>query len=141
LRENLQLEGEKKMKNTNIISGILVLAVLLIVGLGCERKSSFTYNGSELEYKNVTSAEARQLLDYLIEVKYFNDRPKTAQLDKSGSTYQFRAVIKTKARNDQAFHEDVKLFAEELSANVFNDAPVEIHICDENFETIHVVKP
>lgn len=129
------------MKNNNIISGILVLALLLGVGLGCESKSSFTYNGSEMEYKNVTSGEARQLMDYLIEENFFDGPKKSIQLDKSGSTYQFRMVVRAKSRNDQAYHEAGKLFAEELSASVFNDEPVEFHICDEHFETIHVIKP
>ena len=127
------------MKNNNIISGVLILAVLLCIGLGCESKSSFTYNGNELEYKNVTSDEARQLLDYLIENKFFVGPKKLLKLDKSGSTYQLRVVVNAKARNNQSYHENVKLFAEELSANVFNNEPVEIHICDENFETIHIV--
>ena len=129
------------MKNNNIISGILVLAVLLSIGLGCQSKSSLTYNGSELEYKNVNDDEARQLMDYLIAENFFVGQKKSLQLDKSGSIYQLRMVVNARSRNKQSYHEIVKLFAGELSANVFNDEPVEIHICDEYFKTIHVVEP
>ena len=129
------------MKNKNIVTAVLALTVLLGVGLGCERTSSLTINGNELEYKNVTTPEAWQLLNYLIKVKYFDGQKKSAQLNKSGSTYQFRMVVKTEWQNDPSIHEKAKFIAEDLSINVFNNAPTEVHICDEQFKTIHVVRP
>lgn len=131
------------MKNNNIISGILVLAVLLSVGLGCRQKDTkLEINGGELFYTaNVTADEAQALGDYLVESTFFDGRRKSVQLDKPGSTYQFRLVVKQEFRNDKAYLKLGKLFAEELSANVFNDEPVEIHICDEHFKTIRVIKP
>ena len=131
------------MKNTNIISGILVLAVLLSVGLGCtSHGTKLEINGGELYYTaNITADEAQTLGDYLVEANFFDGQRKSVQLDKSGSTYQFRLVVKPEFRNDKSYHKLGKLFAKELSANVFNDEPVEIHICDENFKTIRVVKP
>ena len=131
------------MKNTNIISGILVLAILLSVGLGCSKHGTkLEINGGELFYTaNITADEAQTLGDYLVEGNFFDGKRKSVQLDKSGSTYQFRMVVKPELRNDKSYRETCKLAAKDFSTNVFNDEPVEIHICDENFKTIRVVKP
>jgi hypothetical protein len=131
------------MKNNNIISGILVIALLLGVGLGCSQHGTkLEFNGGELYYTaNVTADEAQKLGDSLVEWGVFDGERKSVQLDKSDSTYQFRAVIKTELRNDKSYAKKLKLFAAQLSSEVFDEEPVEIHICDENFKTIRVVKP
>lgn len=130
------------MKNTNIISGIFVLAVMLSLVLGCNYTQKLEINGGELFYTtNVTKNEAQTLAYYLVEANFFDGKRKSVQLDKPGSTYQFRMVVKPELQNNKSYHKLGKLFAEELSANVFNDEPVEIHICDENFKTIHIVTP
>lgn len=136
----LSVEGEKKMKNKNIISGILAMAVMLGFVLGCQFTTKFEINNGEIEYKNVSNAEAQKLGYYLVEEDFFDGRKIRVKLDKSGSTYQFRMVVKSRSRNNQSYHETVKLFAEELSADVFDNAPTEIHICDDDFETIVVIK-
>jgi hypothetical protein len=130
------------MKNNNIISGTLVLAVMLCLVLGCSQHGTkLEINGGELYYTaNVKANEAQALGDYLLEGNFFDGKRKSVQLDKSGSTYQFRMVVKPELRNDKSYRDTCKLVARELSANVFDDEPVEIHICDENFKTIRVVK-
>jgi hypothetical protein len=138
----LLVKGEKKMKNNNITGGILVLAVMLSLVLGCKQTQKIEVNGGELSYTtNVTKAEAETLAYYLVEGNFFDGQRKSVQLDKSDSTYQFRMVVKPEFRNDKSYHKLAKQFARELSANVFDDEPVEVHICDERFETVRVIKP
>ena len=131
------------MKNKNIISGVFALAVLLSVGLGCSQHGTkLETDGGNLYYTtNVTKIEAQDLLDYLVQENFYGGQNMFIQLDKSGSSYQFRLIVKPEYQNDKSYREACKLFAEELSSNVFNDASVEVHICDDNFETIRVVKP
>lgn len=131
------------MKNKNYISGILAIVTLLVVGLACNQYGEkLEYNGGEVYYTdNVTKQEAQKLGEYLVKENFFDGKPKTVQLDKSGSTYQFRMVVQKEKQNDEATANIMKLFAGQISSDVFDNAPVEMHICNEKLETLKVIKP
>lgn len=131
------------MKNKNYMSSIIAIAILLVVGLACSQYGEkLEYNGGEVYYtENVTKQEAQKLGEYLVAQKFFDGNPKTVQLDKSGSTYQFRMVVQKEKQNDEATAVIMKVFAQQISSDVFNDAPVELHICDESLKTLKVIKP
>ena len=131
------------MRKQNIFGGVMVLAILLAFGLACNQYGEkLEYNGGELYYtKNVTEAEAKKLGEYLVKQEFFDGKEKTIQLDKNGGTYQFRMVVMKEKQDDEASMEIFKAFAEQMSADVFNNAPVELHVCNEKLETLKVVKP
>ena len=131
------------MKKKNFITTILVLTVLMAVGLACgSYGTKLDFNGGELYYTdNVTEADAKKLGDYLVKSGFFDGRKITVQLDKSGSTYQFRMVVVKEKQNDDATMILMKAFAGEISEDVFNDAPTELHICDDQLKTLRVLKP
>ncbi|HEY0461483.1 MAG TPA: hypothetical protein VGC97_20270 [Pyrinomonadaceae bacterium] len=131
------------MKKKNFITTALVLTVLLAVGLACTgHGTKLEFNGGELYYTdNVTETEAKKLGDYLVEAGFFSGKKITVQLDKPGSIYQFKMVVVPEKQKDEATAELMKSFAGELSENVFDNAPTEAHICDEQLKTIKVLKP
>ena len=131
------------MKNKNYIGAVVSLALLLVIGLACAGYGTkLDYNGGELYYTDkVTEADAKKLGDYLVKEEFFDGKPKTVQLNKEGSAYQFRMVVIKEKQNDAAAIEGMKDIAKELSANVFNNAPTEVHICDDQLKTLQVVKP
>lgn len=131
------------MKNKNFIGGILSVALLLVVGLACQGYGTkLMFNGGELYYtSNVTEADAKKLGDYLVKEGFFDGKTKTVQLDKEGSTYQFRMVVQPEKQNDEATMALMKTFAGQVSADVFGNAPTELHVCDEHLKTLRVIKP
>lgn len=131
------------MKNKTFISGFFAVAILLLVGLGCNQYGTkMEFNGGELYHtNNVNEAEAKKLGEFLVKEGFFDGNRKTVQLDKSGSTYQFRMVVQKEKQNDPATLEIMKTFAQEISSGVFNNAPTELHVCDDTLKTLHVVKP
>ena len=131
------------MKKKNFITTILVLTVLMAVGLACSSYGTkLDFNNGELYYTdNVTESDAKKLGEYLVKSGFFDGKKLTVQLDKSGSTYQFRMVVVKEKQNDEATIELMKSFAGEISEDVFNDAPTELHICDDQLKTIRVVRP
>lgn len=131
------------MKKKNFITTILVLTVLMAVGLACSTYGTkLDFNGGELYYTdNVTEADANKLGEYLVKSGFFDGRKITVQLDKSGATYQFRMVVVPEKQNDEATMILMKAFAGEISGDVFNDAPTELHICDDQLKTLRVLKP
>ena len=86
------------MRRTLLLT--LIGCLLTIPMLGCNSLGTkLEFNGGELYYtKNVNEAEARKLGEYLVNEKFFDGAKKTIQLDKSGDTYLFRAVVKGDVR-------------------------------------------
>jgi preprotein translocase subunit SecF len=129
------------MIKKNFITTILVLTVLMVVGLACSSYGTkLDFNGGELYYTdNVTEADAKKLGEYLVKTGFFDGRKITVQLDKSGTTYQFRMVVVKEKQNDDATMILMKSFAGEISEDVFNDAPTELHICDDQLKTLREI--
>jgi hypothetical protein len=124
---------------------ILIVAVLFsLIVTGCSNYGTkLTYNKTnDLYYTgNVTKEEAQSLGDYLVEQEFFanDENARSVQLDKSGSTYQFRMVVKKGLEQDQSTINTAKIFAAELSKSVFNGKTVDIHFCDDSLKTLKVV--
>ena len=131
------------MKRKNILTTMLVLTVLMAVGLACTGYGTkLEYNGGELYYTdNVSETDAKKLGDYLVKSGFFSGKKLTVQLDKSGATYQFRMVVMPEKQNDETTAAMLKVFAGEISEEVFGGAPVELHICDDSLKTIRILKP
>jgi len=136
------------------VKGLASVFLLLYVGVCCfltlsgtplsQLISSYgtelTFNGGQLFYTNsMTEAEATRLGQYLVDNGFFDGNPKTVQINKSGNTYEFRMVVKKGIEQDESMIQAAKIFAAELSENVFNGAPVDIHFCDERLKTIRVI--
>jgi len=124
-----------------------VMAVLTVTGFLIASKISPSYgnlmefNGGQLFYtSSVTKDETIRLGEYLVEADLFDGKPKTAQIDKSGDTYKFRIIAMEGAEKNPLFMVAFQQVGANLSENVFDGAPVEIHVCDNNFKTVKVLK-
>jgi len=118
----------------------LALVSILPLLQGCTDYGKLkTYNGLGLYHKPpVTDAEAERLGIYLISTKFADSTEKTVQVTRVGPVYQFRMVVKDDHQNDTALFKAFKLLSAELSNEVFNGAPVQIHVCDKNLKTLRV---
>ena len=117
---------------------ILIIPVLISCGQGYGKL--IKYGSDELYYtSSVSAAQASILGEYLLEYEFFTNQGVAVQLNKVGGTYEFRMIIKEGLENDQDFIEIAKLMSAELSYDVFDDAQVDIHLCDEYFNTLRVV--
>jgi hypothetical protein len=128
----------KKMKKYQFIPAFLLLFTVLS---GCNNYGKEKiFNGVELYHTDkVTDAQADSLGNYLVREKFADGNAKTVQLTKSGDTIQFRMVVKEGIDKDPAYSKTIKFFASMLSAQVFNGAPLELHMCDDHLSTLKVV--
>lgn len=95
------------------------------------------FNGGEVYYQPpVTEQQARRLGGYLVAAHVFDGTRKTVQLAQPGNTLQFRLVVKEGLEPDQEKVEQVRRFGLELSRQVFDGAPLEIHLCDQRLNTL-----
>jgi|GEM_PF-751225 len=100
------------------------------------------FNGGTLYYTStITLSEADRLGQYLVETGVFNGRPKAVQINKTGSTYEFKTMLKKNAELNEKDIQMLQSFSRQISDNVFGGASVEIHICDESMQTIKIIKP
>ena len=99
------------------------------------------FNGGELYYtESVTEAEAEKLGDYFVKIAFFDGEEKSVQFDKEGDALQVRLVILPDFQDSAEVRKDLEGIAAETSRSLFDGNPVEVHICDDQFETVHVVK-
>jgi hypothetical protein len=104
-------------------------------------KLTFGENNELYYTENVTVEEAQSLGDYLVSQDFFADdgNLRSIQLNKSGTTYEFRMIIKKGLEQDESVIDSMEFLATDLSSNVFDNKDLDIHLCDENFETLRVV--
>lgn len=99
-------------------------------------------NGSDLYYTSaVTTAEAKRLTKHLIDSHAFDGSQGTFQLDKAGKRYQFKLIVQKGGENDEQTIFASNALGMRLSGAVFGGKVVEIHLCDQNFDTLRVVDP
>ncbi len=58
------------------------------------------------------------------------------QITKSGHMLQFRFVVKPGADKDESQIPTVQAMGAMLSSVVFGGAPLEVHLCDDHFQTL-----
>lgn len=97
---------------------------------------------TEVRYtKNVTLEEVEQLKKFLIEFEFSNDENrKTVALDKENNIYIFKMVLDKSQIENEATVTLLSFFKDELSKNVFNNQPVQIHMCDDLMNTLKIVE-
>jgi len=99
--------------------------------------SEKNFNGVQLLHtRDITDAEVDALGNYLVREKFATGDTKTVQLAKSGSTYQFRFVVKPGLDKDTTFVRHCSEFASQLSRDLYSGNPVEVQLCDNRMNTL-----
>lgn len=112
------------------------LKVLVAKDFGAEK----IFNGTSLFHtKDITAAQVDSLGNYLVRSKFATGGEKFTMITKSGNTYQFKFIVKQGADKDPVYLKNGHLFASEIHNGVFHDAPVEVLMCDDSFNTLAVL--
>jgi hypothetical protein len=130
------------MISTLVLAG-LTAAVLAWIALRRSFEKSVgkrrKYGASELYYTaKVSEAEAGRLGGFLAGLNFFGYL-KTVQLTRDGDTYQVRMVVNVGDEQDEETVARCDVIAAELAGDVFDGAPVEVHLCDDLLRTVRVV--
>lgn len=130
--------------------GFIGLLLNLVIVFGISMSIPYDYSdlyGKRLEFNrgqlfytsSVTETESNRLGEYLLNKGFFSGQPVSAQINKVDTTYEFRFVIREGYETSNELISTSREFAHLLSQDVFNSAPVNIHLCNDNFETIKVI--
>jgi len=123
----------------------ILLGLLTVSGLvACNKHGrKLTFKKGEVFYKSpATKAEATELGDFLVKMKYFDDTTrKSVQLLKVGDRYQVRFVVKESVVEKPSVVLGFQSIGNLVSGEVFAGASVEVHLCDKKLETIKTLGP
>ena len=115
---------------------ITIITVLLFISCS-NYGDKLSFDGTDVYYKDgITKEQAQKLGEYLKEEEFTDGSEKSVQLIKDETTgnIAFRMVVGED--NEEGNDEIFKMFAKEISKNVFNGKAVDFHICNNSFETI-----
>jgi DNA-directed RNA polymerase subunit RPC12/RpoP len=98
-------------------------------------------NGCIYYTASVPVEDARRLGNYLVARGFFAGNSVTLQLNKFGNEYQVRDIVKKGIDRDEAQVKQLKSLCREISFHVFGGQHVEMHLCDDSYNTIRVVLP
>lgn len=122
-----------------MIAILLILGCLL--GVSCNRLShgeKIKFEGFDVYYgKGATKGDAQKLGDYFVGLglnEASSDR-KSMQVQKSGDTYVVKFIVSDDAEIDPQKVESFEFIGYMLSALVFNETPVDVHLCGDGFQT------
>jgi tRNA U34 5-methylaminomethyl-2-thiouridine-forming methyltransferase MnmC len=118
---------------------VLLFCVSLFIFAGCTSygKKYAADKDHEVYYKGdgVDEANAKKLADYLKEQGYFTDNHQaTVQIVKTKDSFNLNFVY-DKAQVNAEREAKFLIFGGAISRDVFNSAPVNIHLCDDKLET------
>jgi hypothetical protein len=124
------------MKNIFTILALSLIFLTSCANYGSEKK----FGNLQMFYtESVTESEVDELAEFLDQQDFVGETEISVQLNKDGDTYQFRMVTKEEYIEDETKLPLFKQMANMISTNVFEDAPVEVHLCDERLETQKVI--
>ncbi len=125
------------MKHVIVI--LLILGCLL--GVSCNRLShgkKIKFESFDVYYgKGATKEDAQKLGEYFVGLglNEASSERKSMQVQKSGVNYVVKFILIDDAEIDPQKVESFEFIGYMLSALVFNEKPVDIHLCGDGFQT------
>lgn len=115
------------------------LLSLLLAGCG-DYEARLNFGKGEIIYDGATTeSEARRLGQSLLEHAFF-DQPAQVRLVKVNDTYQVQLPTEREMLADPEFLDAVRWYCHELSADVFQGAPVQVALCDSKLQPITTLR-
>jgi len=145
-RNEVATTGQKPQASRQRWLFAFIFSFVFLLTLACDNLGALnwgtkkTFKGFEVYYTSaVTEKEADKLGAWLIANEWADGEEKTAQLTKTGKTYEVKMVVKKGIEQDQEFIDAFKALAIHLKFEVFDGQAVDIHLCDDWLKTLRVV--
>ncbi len=126
----------------NHLKTLAFLTLILLISACSGYGTKLKYNNTEVYYTDlVDKSDAEKLGNFLVSSKFTDGGEKSIQLTKDEKTknFVFRMVTTKEASESKVYETVFKLFAKQISDSVFNQQPVDFHVCDNTFNTLKVI--
>ena len=131
------------MKTTIQSSLISLLCISTIVLSACSRDIGEKLPAFDYDFyftSAITQAEAAKVANYLLSNGFYKYKHLPVQLAKSKEIYEFRVKAADLDSSDVDFGKKMAIVAQFVSINALNNERVDVHITDEKFNTLRVIK-
>jgi hypothetical protein len=119
---------------------IFIAAVTFTIQSCSKHGNELSFNKGELYYtESVQKSDAQKLGSYLQNEGFFNGEKRIVQLNREGKLWEFRMVVKKGTETDDEYINLFGFFSLQLSKAVFDNQPVDIHLCNDKLETLKVI--
>ena len=122
------------------INHLFICAALFLIAACAEptpQLASKMFGNVTLYYNDsISPTQVDDLGNYITQVIKLNDND--AQVVKNNNTYQVKLRFNDGMEKNEVATKKIELVAQEISSTFFNNAQVEIHACDANFNTLRV---
>lgn len=110
----------------------------LIAGFNYGRLMKF--GDDKLYYTDkIEEEKAEALGNFLRQSGFFQGTGLSAQITKEGNLYQFKYVVKPGLEKDETYKVTARAFGIMISGGVFNNEKLDVHLCDDFFNTLTTV--
>lgn len=122
---------------------IVIIVLVSSIFVNCSGYGEkLQYGKTEVYFTSkVEKKEAEKLGDFLVSSGFAGENEKSVQLsknDKNGN-YEFRMVTTKEAAESDSYEAIFKVYAKQISDSVFQQKPVDFHVCDNTFNTLKVI--
>jgi hypothetical protein len=98
-------------------------------------------NKTQIFYTDpMTETAVNKLADFLISSGFSDNNAKSVEIIKNEDSYTFKMVIRQGLEKNAKNVAVLRRFADEISTNVFDNKPLELHLCDSYLNTLKTVK-
>ena len=111
------------------------LGLSKVVGAQDHLTVRFDYDISE----SLEAGRAKKLVEYFRSILPDKDLWYALEVDKQGNTYRVFFPVKHGIENDFVMMLHMRALVNDISSKVFDGGRVDLHLCDESFNTIRVV--
>jgi len=136
-------------RSRNLAAGVLCVVLLVGGAIGVSRKHSdigivldkIEQGNIEVYYSNgATKADAERLAAYLTRA-WAPTAKATVKVTKSAVGVQFHMILKPEFQSSDQVIEQLVFDGARMSRDVFDDAPVEVIVCDDHLRPLKTVSP
>jgi len=124
-----------------MIKYIIILLSLVNITFAQEFGNLKTFNNGEVFYEAAVKEEyADKLGNYLVKSEFFDGDERSVQILDDGLSYIVKFIVSDSLLTSKNYLRQVSYFTYELSLNVFDGKPVDIHLSNNYFLTKKAIK-
>lgn len=124
-----------------MIKYVLILLAMASLAFAQDFGKLKTFNNGEVFYEAAVKEEyVDRLGNYLVKTEFFDGNARSVQILDDGISYIVKFIVSDSLLTAKNYLRQVSYFTYELSFNVFDGKPVDIHLSNNYFLTKKVIK-
>jgi hypothetical protein len=119
---------------------VIIFSVFFIISCS-DYGESISFDDDQIYYisENIDEKRVNELGEYLKESGFFKGNGVHIQLDKPEETYIIKFVVNESVVENEEIMQKFTEMEKNLTKQVFNNSPIEVHLCNTDFKRTYTV--